>query len=88
MQYTYILQILVLPPAVPPVTPINNGFFLMSNLSGFHAVYVSSALRALSPLIKDVTSPGRQWIVVSLSFYSSTNLFPLSFFSEAFLFFL
>jgi hypothetical protein len=28
---TYISQILVLPPAVPPVTPMNKGLFLMSN---------------------------------------------------------
>ena len=30
---TYISHILVLPEAVPPVTPMNNGFFIRSNFS-------------------------------------------------------
>jgi len=44
---------LVFPPAVPPATPINNGFFLISNFSGYHAVNL-----ALSSLTSSIISIG------------------------------
>jgi hypothetical protein len=41
-------QILVFPPAVPPVTPMNRGLFLMSNISGFE-IEAMRSMRMDSP---------------------------------------